>query len=196
MKAAGPLEPEVILSCSWKNRSSIRRCKSWVSSRLGVIAALVNLRSGACHPGTQTDEVKVTVPVGSATSKIPERVHYAWSESTVGLQQFYLRRGGIVTVELLERGAYIRYGTRPVSSRRNLRGGQKSSISSGLRTRYRRIKCAHQGGGGGKRPFKTGANEVAGVGTVLVGAGAGRALETTESAGGGSVDTGARVRVG
>ena len=51
-------------------------------------------------------------------------------------------------------------------------------------------------GGGGKGPFKTGANEVAGVGTVLVGAGAGRAVETTESAGGGGVDTGAGVRVG
>ena len=55
-----------------ENRSSTRRCKSWVSSRLGVMAALVNLRSGVCHPGTQTGEVGVTAPVGSATSKLPE----------------------------------------------------------------------------------------------------------------------------
>ena len=92
------------------------------------------------------------------------RVHHAWSPSTIGLQQFYPRRGGIVRVELVERGAYLRYGTRPVSSRRSLRGGQKSLMSSRLRKSYRRTKCAHRGGGGGKGPFKTGANEVAGGG--------------------------------
>ena len=43
-----------------------------MSSRLGAIAALVSFRRGACHPWTQTGEVRVTVPEGSATSKIPE----------------------------------------------------------------------------------------------------------------------------
>ena len=51
-------------------------------------------------------------------------------------------------------------------------------------------------GAGSKGPFKTGANEVAGGGAVLVGAGAGCAVETTKSAGGGSVDTGAGAMVG
>ena len=37
------------------------------------MAVLVSLRSGACQPGTQTGEFIVTVPVGSATSKIPDR---------------------------------------------------------------------------------------------------------------------------
>ena len=49
--------------------------------------------------------------------------------------------------------------------------------------------------GGVKGPFKAGANEVACVGGVLVGAGAGGAVGTTESAGGGSVDTGAGATV-
>ena len=74
------------------------------------------------------------------------RVHHAWSESTVELQQFCREREGIVRVELAERGAYQGYGTRPVSSRRNPRERPKSSMSSGLGTSYRRIKCAHQGG--------------------------------------------------
>ena len=74
------------------------------------------------------------------------RGHHAWSESTIELQQSYLQRGGIVTVELAERGAYQGYGTQPVSSRRNPRGGPKSSMSSRLGTSYRRIECAHQGG--------------------------------------------------
>ena len=42
-------------------------------------------------------------------------------------------------------------------------------------------------GGGVKGPFKTGANEVAGVGAVLVGAGAEYAVRITESAGGGAL---------
>ena len=37
------------------------------------LAALVSFKRRACHPGTQTGEVRVTVPDGSATSKIPER---------------------------------------------------------------------------------------------------------------------------
>ena len=56
-----------------ENRSSMRRCRSWVSSQLALMAALVSLRSGACQPGTQTGEFMVTVPVGSVTSKIPDR---------------------------------------------------------------------------------------------------------------------------
>ena len=52
------------------------------------------------------------------------------------------------------------------------------------------------GGVGGKGPFKTGANEVAGGGAVLVEARAGGAVETTEPAGDGSVDTGAGATVG
>ena len=51
-------------------------------------------------------------------------------------------------------------------------------------------------GAGVKGPFKAGANEAACGGLVLVGAGAGGAVETTESAGGGSVDTGAGAPVG
>ena len=115
-------------------------------------------------------------------------MHHAWSELTLRLQQFYLRRGGIVRVEIVERGAYLGYGTRPVSSRRSLRGGQKSSMSSRLGTSYRRIKCAHQGGAG--------SNEAACGGAVLVGVGAGGAVGTMESAGGGSIDTGAGARMG
>ena len=38
------------------------------------MAAVVSLRSGACQPGTQTGEFMVTVLVGSATSKIQDRV--------------------------------------------------------------------------------------------------------------------------
>ena len=73
LNAAGPPEPELSLSCICENRSSTSRCKSWVSSRVALIAALVSFRSGAFHPETQTGESIVTVPVGSATSKIPER---------------------------------------------------------------------------------------------------------------------------
>ena len=51
------------------------------------------------------------------------------------------------------------------------------------------------GGAGVKGPFKAGANEVAWGGAVLVEAGAGRAVGTTGSAGGGSVGTGAGVTV-
>ena len=73
LNASGPLEPELILSWSWANTSSTRRWRSWVSSRLPMMAALTSLRRGACHPGTQTGECIVTVPVGSVTSKILER---------------------------------------------------------------------------------------------------------------------------
>ena len=52
------------------------------------------------------------------------------------------------------------------------------------------------GGVGGERPFKTGANEVAGGGAVLVEAGAGRAVETAATAGGGSVDISAGATLG
>ena len=52
------------------------------------------------------------------------------------------------------------------------------------------------GGGGVKGPFKAGANDVAGGGAVLVGAGVGCAVGTTESAGSGSVDAGAGATVG
>ena len=57
-------------------------------------------------------------------------------------------------------------------------------------------KMRSSGGGGVKGPFKAGANEVADGGVVLVGAGAGCAVGTTESAGVGSVDTGAGAMVG
>ena len=72
--------------------------------------------------------------------------HHAWSELTVGLQRFYLRRRGIGGAERVEHGAYLKYGRRPVSLRRNPRGGQKSSTSSKLRTSSRRLKYAPQGG--------------------------------------------------
>ena len=44
-----------------------------VSSRLAIIEAFVSLRSGACQPGTQMGDLKVTEPDGSATSKMPDR---------------------------------------------------------------------------------------------------------------------------
>ena len=52
------------------------------------------------------------------------------------------------------------------------------------------------GGAGVKGPFKAGANEVACGGAVLVGAGAGGAVGTMGSVGGGSVDTSAGATVG
>ena len=57
------------------------------------------------------------------------------------------------------------------------------------------FKMRSSGGGGVEGSFKTAANEVACGGGVLVGAGAGRAMGTTGSAGG-SVDTGAGVTEG
>ena len=65
---------------------------------------------------------------------------------TVGLQRFYLRRGGVVGAERVERGAYLKYGMRPASSRRSLRGDQRDSMSLKLGTSYRRSKCAYQRG--------------------------------------------------
>ena len=38
---------------------------------IGVNGGFGQLESGACQPGTQTREFMVTVPVRSATSKIP-----------------------------------------------------------------------------------------------------------------------------
>ena len=52
------------------------------------------------------------------------------------------------------------------------------------------------GGGGVKGPLKTRANEVAGAGAVLVGGGAEFVVRATESAGGGSADTGAGATAG
>ena len=72
--------------------------------------------------------------------------HHAWSELVVGLQRFNLRRGGIGEAERVEHGAYLKYGRRPVSLRRNPRGGQKGSMSSKLRSSNRRLKCARLGG--------------------------------------------------
>ena len=72
--------------------------------------------------------------------------HRAWSELIVGLQRFNLRRGGIGGAERVEHGAYLKYGRRSVSLRRNPRGGQKGSMSSKLRSSNRRLKCARLGG--------------------------------------------------
>ena len=52
------------------------------------------------------------------------------------------------------------------------------------------------GGAGVKGPFKTGANEVACGGAVLVGAGEGGAVGTPGSAGGGSINTSVGATVG
>ena len=51
-------------------------------------------------------------------------------------------------------------------------------------------------GAGARRPSKAGANEVAGEGAILVGIGAGFAVGTTESAGGGGADTSAGATKG
>ena len=128
--------------------------------------------------------------------QIVRRVFHAWSESTFGLQQFYLRRGGIVRVELVGRGAYLGYGTRPVSSRRNLLGGQKSSMSSRSGTSYRRIKCAHQRGPVSRGPLRRGRTRSHVGGRSLYWSGRGGAVGTTGSPGGGSVDTSAGATVG
>ena len=90
----------------------------------------------------------------------------------------------------MERGAYLRYGARPVSSRR------KEFDEVEVRDELSSCKMRSSAGAGVKGPFKAGAKEVACGGLVLVGAGAGGAVETTESAGGGSVDTGAGAPVG
>ena len=45
-------------------------------------------------------------------------------------------------------------------------------------------------GAGARRPFRAGANEVAGGGAILDGVGAGFAVGVTESAGGRGADTG------
>ena len=109
------------------------------------MAALVSLKSGACQPGTQTGEFMVTVPVGSATSKIPDRASRPermnnWVAAVLSW------RGEIVVVESAERGAYRGYGTLPANSRRSPRAGPRSSMCSRLETSYRRKKYAHQGG--------------------------------------------------
>ena len=109
------------------------------------MAALVSLRSGACQPETQTGEFIVTVPVGSATSKIPDR-HHALNEPTIELLQSNLWREGIAVVELAERGAYRGYSTLPANSRRSPRGGPRSSMCSRPGSSYHRINYAHQWG--------------------------------------------------
>ena len=62
-----------IYSCSCAKTSSTRRCSAWVSSPLGKFEAFVSLRSGACHPRTQAEDLMVTEPEGSATLNIPDR---------------------------------------------------------------------------------------------------------------------------
>ena len=74
------------------------------------------------------------------------KVHRAWSESIVGLQRFDLQKGEIGGAERVEHGAYPKYGRRPVSLRRNPRGGVKGSMSSRLSSSNRRLKGARQGG--------------------------------------------------
>ena len=78
------------------------------------MAALVSLRSGACQPGTQTGEFMVTIPVGFATSKISYRVSRIerinnWVAAVLSVE------GGVVVVELAERGAHRGYGTPPAN---------------------------------------------------------------------------------
>ena len=51
----------------------MRRYSVCVSSRLAMVEAFVILRSGACQPETQVDDLIVTEPDGLATSKMPER---------------------------------------------------------------------------------------------------------------------------
>ena len=75
-----------------------------------------------------------------------QKVHHAWSELIVGLQRFDLRRGGIGGAERVGHGAYLKYGRRPVSLRRNPRGGEKGSMSSKLSSNNRRLKSARLGG--------------------------------------------------
>ena len=72
--------------------------------------------------------------------------HRAWGELIAGLQRFDLRRGGIGGAERVEHGAYLKYGRRPVSLRRNPRGGQKGSMSSKLSSSNRRLRRARLGG--------------------------------------------------
>ena len=122
--------------------------------------------------------------------------HHVLSGSTSELLPPYRWRGEIVEVELAELGAYRGYGTLPAKSRRSPRAGPRSSMCSRPKTSYRRIIYAHQGGGGVRRPFKAGANEVEGGGAILDGAGAGLAVGITESAGGRGADTGAGATTG
>ena len=84
------------------------------------MAALVSLRSGAYQPETQTREFVVTVPVGSATSKIPDRAsRIERINNWVAVVLSW--RGGIVVVERAERGAYRGYGTLPENSPKSAR---------------------------------------------------------------------------
>ena len=46
----------------------------------------------------------------------------------------------------MEHGAFLKYGRRPESLRRNPRGDQKGSMSSKLRSSNRRLKYARLGG--------------------------------------------------
>ena len=146
------------------------------------MAALVSLKSGACQPGTQTGEFMVTVPVGLATSRIPDRVSRPERINT-WVAAVLSWRGEVVVVERAERGAYREYGTLPANSRRSPRAGPRSSMCS-------------SGGASVRGPFKAGANEVAGGEAVLIGVRAGFAVGTTESAGGRGTDTRAGATTG
>ena len=65
----------------------------------------------------------------------------------------------------MERGAYLTYGRRPVSLRRNPRGGEKGSMSSKLNSNNRRLKSARLGG---SRHARRGPRGTVGVGALAL----------------------------
>ena len=75
----------------------------------------------------------------------------------------------------MERGAYLVYGTLATKSARRPKELDEFEVRDELSS----YKMRSSGGGGVKGPFKTGANEVACGGAVLVGAGVGGAVGTT-----------------
>ena len=91
-------------------------------------------------------------------------MHHAWSESTVELQQFYLQRGGIVRVELAERGAYVKGTVRACKLATKSARRPRELDEFEARDELSSYKMRLSGGGGVKGPCKAGANEAAGGG--------------------------------
>ena len=73
LNAVGPSTWEANVSCNWAKRSPTRRCRACESSRLGIIEALISLKSGACHPRNQVVDLMVTESDGSTTLEISDR---------------------------------------------------------------------------------------------------------------------------
>ena len=122
-------------------------------------------------------EVRVTVPVGSATSKIPESASRMERINNWVAAVLSAEGGNCKGRTHGTRRICVRYAACKLAAKSARRPKELDEFE--VRDDLSSYKIRSSGEGGVKEPFKTGANEVACGGVVLVGAGAGGAVGTT-----------------